>query len=130
MRGNRRRDTKPELRLRSALHRAGCRFRVDYRIQGAGKAVRVDIVFPRVRLAVFVDGCFWHRCPEHGVDPQHNSPYWREKLDGNVDRDRRVNEALAATGWRVVRLWEHTPVENAVTLVMRALADAGAHRTT
>jgi DNA mismatch endonuclease (patch repair protein) len=67
-------------------------------------------MFSRVRLAVFVDGCFWHRCPEHGSDPRANGAWWRKKLDDNVARDRRNDAALRAAGWTVLRAWEHEPV--------------------
>ena len=126
MLGNRRRDTRPELRLRSELHRAGCRYRVDYRIEGVGAATRADVAFTRARVAVFVDGCFWHRCPNHGINPRHNSSYWAEKLDRNVVRDRAATAALTAAGWHVVRVWEHTPVSEAVTAVLDALESARA----
>jgi DNA (cytosine-5)-methyltransferase 1 len=73
--------------------------------------VRVDIAFPRERLAVFVDGCFWHRCPEHATDPRNNAEFWRRKLERNVERDRRVDAALAVAGWQIIRSWEHEPVD-------------------
>ena len=69
--------------------------------------IRPDIVFTRVRVAVFVDGCFWHRCPEHGSSPKTNSGWWRQKLDTNVERDRATDTALAEAGWTVIRIWEH-----------------------
>lgn len=109
MRGNRKRDTRPEVDLRSALHRAGLRFRKDFAVRpDEGRVIRVDVAFPRARVAVFVDGCFWHRCPKHGNDPRSNSSYWGPKLARNVERDREVNTRLAAAGWRVVRIWEHS----------------------
>ena len=103
MRRNPRRDTGPELALRSELHRRGLRFRKDLPLRVPGRVVRPDVVFTRARLAVFIDGCFWHRCPEHGTSPRSNSDYWRTKLDRNVARDHRVDEALAAAGWRSLR---------------------------
>jgi DNA mismatch endonuclease, patch repair protein len=121
MRGNRRADTAPELRLRSALHRRGYRFRKDFPLPGAGRPVRVDIVFPRKRLAVFVDGCFWHGCPQHCRVPAANADYWEPKLRGNSERDRRTDHALADRGWRVLRIWEHEPLEEAVAQVLEAL---------
>jgi DNA mismatch endonuclease, patch repair protein len=72
---------------------------------------------------VFVDGCFWHRCPEHAASPSRNSAYWEAKFQLNVDRDRRHDRALAAAGWRVVRIWEHEGVDDAVMRVTEALAD-------
>ncbi|NBV22498.1 MAG: very short patch repair endonuclease [Proteobacteria bacterium] len=74
---------------------------------GSRLAVRPDFVFPKLRLAVFVDGCFWHGCPRHGTQPKGNGAFWRKKLAANVARDRRVNRALRRSGWRVLRIWEH-----------------------
>jgi DNA mismatch endonuclease, patch repair protein len=123
MRANRRTDTKPELALRRALHRQGYRFRKDYRLDLAdGKRVRPDIAFTARRVAVFVDGCFWHACPEHGTRPANNTWYWEPKLRRNVERDRAADDALAAAGWNVVRVWEHEPLEAAMTAVLAVLA--------
>lgn len=113
MRGNRRSDTKPELMLRSALHRAGLRFRKDYPVKVGTMRVRPDIVFPRLRMAVFVDGCFWHRCPDHGNVPATNEDYWLPKLARNNARDAAVNDALQREGWVVMRFWEHVQVGEA-----------------
>jgi DNA mismatch endonuclease (patch repair protein) len=121
MRANRSRDTGPELRLRRALHAAGHRFRVNIVLDAPGRRVRPDLVFTRQRLAIFVDGCYWHRCPEHGRMPTDPSGYWSSKFQRNVDRDRAVGEALRADGWRVLRIWEHVPVGEAVTEVEDAL---------
>jgi DNA mismatch endonuclease (patch repair protein) len=109
MRGNQRRDTRPELALRSALHARGIRFRVDFPIRPADgvRPIRPDIVFSRAKLAVFVDGCFWHGCPEHGTQPSRNSAYWTAKLERNVERDHRHDALLDEAGWTVVRVWEH-----------------------
>jgi DNA mismatch endonuclease (patch repair protein) len=107
MRANPRRDTKPEVLVRSALQRTGLRFRKDLPIRLPERIVRPDIVFTRAKLAVFVDGCFWHRCPEHGNMPRANSYYWRPKLERNVERDEEVNVALREAGWHVLRAWEH-----------------------
>lgn len=74
---------------------------------------------------MFVDGCFWHCCPEHGTDPATNSTYWRAKLSSNVERDRRQTHALSEAGWTVLRVWEHECPEDAVRIVEEALADAG-----
>lgn len=106
MQGNRASDTRPEVALRSELHRRGLRFR-KHHSPVAGLRCRGDVVFPRERVVVFCDGCFWHRCPEHGNDPRINSPYWLAKLARNVARDRRNDAELAAAGWAVVRVWEH-----------------------
>ncbi len=107
MQSNRRADTKPEVRLRSLLHRAGLRFRKDRYIRLSERGVKVDVVFPAARLAVFMDGCFWHRCPEHATMPASNRNYWRAKFQRNIDRDDRHNRELGKLGWMVVRIWEH-----------------------
>jgi DNA mismatch endonuclease (patch repair protein) len=123
MRANTRRDTGPELALRSALHRSGLRFRVDYPIPTEGRPVRADVAFPRARLAVFLDSCFWHQCPQHATTPKANAAYWRPKLARNVERDREQDARLRAAGWRVLRIWGHVPPGEAVDLVLRAIAD-------
>jgi DNA mismatch endonuclease (patch repair protein) len=120
MKGNRKTDTKPEVALRSALHRSGARFRKDHSVKvDEGRAIRVDILFPAVKLAVFVDGCFWHRCPEHGTTPRSNTHYWDPKLTRNVERDRRTDERLRKAGWAVLRIWEHEDVDRACERVVR-----------
>jgi DNA mismatch endonuclease (patch repair protein) len=125
MRSNRRTDTKPEVTLRSALHAAGFRFRKDHRLDLAeGIRVRPDIVFTRRKVAVFVDGCFWHVCPTHGREPTVNEWYWTPKLRRNVERDRAADRALAAAGWTVVRIWEHESSAAAVGAVSSALEHA------
>ena len=116
-RGNRRRDTKPEVALRSALHKRGLRFRKDHLVRLDGGRVRVDICFTRARIAVFVDGCFWHVCPVHHVPPRRNVDYWAPKLRANVERDRRNDAALRSGGWDVVRVWEHEETEAAAARV-------------
>ncbi|MGH9055970.1 MAG: very short patch repair endonuclease [Acidimicrobiales bacterium] len=107
MRSNRKRNTKPEVALRSALDSRGLRFRNDASVATGGRSIRVDITLPRHRVAIFVDGCFWHCCPEHGSRPRSNSEYWQTKLARNVERDAATNELLQAAGWRVIRVWEH-----------------------
>lgn len=119
MRGNRKRDTRPEVAIRSALHRRGLRFRKDLLLRVGDLRVRADVVFPRRRLALFVDGCFWHRCPEHGTSPRANAAYWGPKLDRNVERDRLQTAALRADGWTVVRAWEHEDPETVAAAVER-----------
>jgi DNA mismatch endonuclease (patch repair protein) len=108
----RRRDTTPETLIRSALHRRGLRFRIE-RPLVFDRRRRADIVFPREQVAVFVDGCFWHSCPEHATFPRANAAFWREKLQRNVDRDRDTDRRLEALGWTVVRVWEHEDPEEA-----------------
>lgn len=102
MQRNRGRDTGPELLLRQALWRLGLRYRLRYPLFG-----RPDIVFPAKRVAVFVDGCFWHCCPEHGAKPKTNANFWNEKLARNVARDREVTRILNEEGWVTIRVWEH-----------------------
>ena len=130
MRANRRTNTSPEVALRSELHRRGKRFRKDYPFVGAEIRIRIDIVFPRHQLAIFVDGCFWHGCPEHYRAPQVNQDYWLPKLQRNMERDREVSEALRAAGWSVVRVWEHeTPVlaaDRIIDLLLDDVADGEA----
>jgi DNA mismatch endonuclease, patch repair protein len=103
--------------LRSELHQRGLRFRKDHLVKVDSAKARVDICFPKAAVAVFIDGCFWHMCPEHGVVPKSNTEYWIPKLRGNVERDQRVTAAFAAAGWTVLRFWEHVPVLEAADLV-------------
>ncbi len=120
MLSNRGRDTSPERALRSVLHRAGFRYRVCLRpVPGVRRTA--DLVFVRARLAVFVDGCYWHGCPEHYVPPKANSQYWARKLAQNTGRDRDTDRMLSEAGWTVVRIWEHEPVSDAVGRVLEAL---------
>jgi DNA mismatch endonuclease (patch repair protein) len=120
MKGNRRVNTRPEVALRSELHRRGLRFRKDVALRPAQRLRRVDIVFPRARLAVFLDGCFWHGCPDHGNQPKANTEYWSAKLAGNAARDAQVNAELELAGWTVIRVWEHEDVRGAATRIERA----------
>lgn len=120
MRSNRPRDTRPEVAVRSALHKAGLRFRKHYRpIEGA--RCEVDVAFTRVRLAVQLDGCFWHGCPEHATRPITNGTWWATKLDATVARDRRNDDLLTRHGWTVLRFWEHLPTEEIVAGVREAV---------
>jgi DNA mismatch endonuclease, patch repair protein len=118
MRANRRRDTKPERELRSALHRRGLRFRVDFAIAVDGRSPRPDIVFTKRRIAVFVDGCFWHGCDEHAQRPRTNSGYWGPKIARNIERDAEQTARLEQAGWTVLRVWEHEPIEDVVSRVV------------
>lgn len=102
----RRKDTIPELVLRRALHAMGLCYRLSVPVPGAPRRT-IDIAFTKAKVAVLVDGCFWHSCPIHGVCPKANQEWWREKLARNVIRDRETDRALQAAGWHVIRIWEH-----------------------
>jgi len=116
MQRQRRRDTAVELALRSRLHAAGLRYRIHQRPLPALRR-EADIVFRRAKVAVFVDGCFWHGCPLHATTPKRNNDFWVAKIDGNVARDRSTDRALRDAGWQSIRIWEHeTPDEAAATV--------------
>lgn len=102
----RRRDTDAELRLRRLLHARGLRYRVDKPLPWMPRR-RADVMFPTERIVVFVDGCFWHGCPDHKTLPKNNAAWWATKLARNIARDRETDALLAAHGWRVLRVWEH-----------------------
>jgi DNA mismatch endonuclease (patch repair protein) len=130
----RQRDTRPEMELRRRLHAQGLRYRVDIAPLNSSRR-RADIVFPSARVAVFVDGCFWHGCPVHGTSPKQNARWWRDKLAANVQRDRSTDDRLRETGWTVVRVWEHEDPTTAAAVVSAAVssglalvANAGADR--
>jgi DNA mismatch endonuclease (patch repair protein) len=106
MRSNKSRDTKPELALRSAVHALGLRYRVSGRPLAELRRT-ADLVFPRAKVAVFLDGCFWHGCPEHHTVATANGQFWADKVAGNRDRDRDTDGRLAQAGWVSVRIWEH-----------------------
>jgi DNA mismatch endonuclease (patch repair protein) len=114
--------TSPEWLLRRELHRRGLRYRVNYAflIHGLTRR-RCDLAFTRRRVAVFVDGCFWHACPEHATSPKENAAWWRAKLEANAARDRDTDERLTRAGWQVVRVWEHESVASAADKVEAAL---------
>lgn len=111
-------DTKVEVQLRKRLHAAGLRFQKDHRLDLPNGRVRPDIVFTKRKVAVFVDGCFWHVCPQHATTPKANAKFWKAKLDRNVERDRTADAVLAAAGWTVVRVWEHEALDEAAGRVM------------
>lgn len=113
-----------ERALRSALHREGLRFRLHRRVE----SVAVDIVFPGPRVAVFVDGCFWHGCPRHATYPKTNREYWLPKLEENRKRDRRQTVRIRAAGWRVFRVWEHDCLPVAGGVVKRIVRTCRSHR--
>ena len=112
-------DTGAELAVRQLLHSAGYRYRVHYPVPGMRRR-KIDIAFTRVRLAVLIDGCFWHGCPDHATRPKANAEWWRQKLDRNITRDRETNAQLASEGWTILRFWEHESPE----AVMREVAEA------
>jgi DNA mismatch endonuclease (patch repair protein) len=122
MKGNRSQDTRPEVELRAELHKLGLRFRKDYTIRLPDRRVRIDVAFTRQRVAVFVDGCFWHGCPKHGHYPRKNVHYWGPKLERNRKRDAAVTDGLERAGWRVLRFWEHVPPADAARQVLDALS--------
>jgi DNA mismatch endonuclease, patch repair protein len=119
----RRKNTSPELAIRRELHTRGRRYRVDVAPLPRYRRRRADIVFARQKVAVFVDGCFWHRCPEHGTSPRANARWWDEKLQRNVDRDRDTDERLRDAGWGVVRIWEHEDAMAAVDRIEYVLRE-------
>lgn len=112
--------TKPETALRRRLHALGRRFRVQFKVEGLPRR-KIDIAFPKQRLAVFVDGCFWHGCPEHGTRPTTNQEWWEWKLKRNKARDEDTNGRLTELGWRVVRVWEHEDPDLAAAKVIAEL---------
>ena len=120
MRSNGRRDTAPELAVRRILHARGLRYRVDHRVVPESRT-RADIAFTRQHIAVFIDGCFWHSCPDHLHLPKANADYWVAKLARNVERDAEVTVLLRSLGWTVLRFWEHVPAEDAATEIIAAV---------
>jgi DNA mismatch endonuclease (patch repair protein) len=114
-----RRDTAPEIALRRELHRRGLRYRLQLTVPGNRRRT-IDIAFPRAQLAVYIDGCFWHGCPEHGTRPTTNADWWRWKIERNQSRDRDTDEVLAAAGWQVLRIWEHESPDSAADRVVAA----------
>lgn len=121
MQNNRGRDTGPELALRRVLHAQGLRYFVNRRpLPGLRRTA--DIVFPRRKVAVFVDGCFWHGCPEHHTRAKTNVDFWANKVVSNRRRDEETNNLLEAQGWTVIRVWAHEPVGEAAERVLAALA--------
>ncbi|MGI5501589.1 very short patch repair endonuclease [Lentzea sp. CA-135723] len=121
MRRTRRTGTAPEMAVRRALHRRGLRYLVDVAPPGTNRRRRVDVLLRGARIALFVDGCFWHSCPEHGHLPKANREWWRVKLHGVVVRDRDTDLQLAAAGWRVVRVWEHEDPDDVADRILAIL---------
>lgn len=122
-----RRDTAPEIALRRELHRRGLRYRVDSPLPGIPRR-RADILFTRAKVAVFVDGCFWHSCPQHGTQPKNNGSWWQLKLEGNKARDTDTTTRLQADGWTVLRFWEHEEMVTAADQVELTVRSAAARR--
>ncbi|KAA0115095.1 very short patch repair endonuclease [Mycolicibacterium sp. P9-22] len=118
----RQRGTRAELRVRQALHARGIRFRVDVRLESDLRC-RADIAWRALRLAIFIDGCFWHGCPIHATRPKANQEWWARKLDENVRRDRRTDAELTSRGWTVLRYWEHEEPETVAAVIYRTLSD-------
>lgn len=116
MLGNRSRDTAPEVALRRLLHAQGLRYRIAARPLPSVRRT-ADLVFRPSKVAVFIDGCFWHRCPDHATDPKTNSDYWKPKLERNVERDRETDRLLAESGWLSIRIWEHKDPEEAANQI-------------
>jgi len=122
MKAAKQRDTTPEMALRSALHRRGLRYRVDVSpLKGIRR--RADIVFRPVKVAVFVDGCFWHGCPIHGTWPKANAEFWRKKIERNKQRDADTDSQLREAGWKVIRVWEHEDLEEAADKIFQIIQE-------
>lgn len=119
----RQKDTDAELALRRELHCRGLRYRVDYVVLKKPRRV-ADIVFPKLKIAIFVDGCFWHGCPLHGTWPKQNAELWRNKIEGNRARDLDTNSRLRKEGWIVLRFWRHELASDAAETIVHEVARA------
>lgn len=113
-------DTGVELAVRRLLHAAGLRYRIEYPVPGMPRR-RIDVAFPKAKVAVLIDGCFWHGCPQHATQPKANAEWWRRKLDRNMARDRETTDHLTAAGWTVLRFWEHRPPGEVAAAVQAAV---------
>lgn len=128
MQANKSRDTKPELAIRRILHKQGLRYRVNVRpLQDVRRTA--DIVFRPAKVAVFVDGCFWHGCATHKRLPKSNTEFWKAKIEANVLRDRETNIVLKHNGWLVLRVWEHENPETAACRIAEAVRERVGYRT-
>lgn len=116
-----RRDTKPEIEIRRALFSLGHRYRVNYPVPAIGRRT-IDIAFTRARIAVFVDGCFWHGCPEHFVPPKNNADWWAQKIEANRERDAVTRRRLSDLGWKVIAVWEHEDSAAALGRIVEEIA--------
>lgn len=117
----RQKGTGAEIALRRELYQRGLRYRVDFEVLKKPRRV-ADIAFPGLMIAIFVDGCFWHGCPEHATWPKQNSEFWRQKIETNRARDTDTNERLRSIGWTVLRFWEHEPPTDAADIVVQTVA--------
>ena len=117
----RQKGTGAEVALRREMYRIGLRYRIDYEVLRKPRRV-ADVAFPGRKIAVFVDGCFWHGCPEHATWPKQNAEFWRHKIEANCARDTDTNERLRNIGWTVLRFWEHEPPTEAVDIVVKMVA--------
>lgn len=118
MQANKRRDTAPEMAVRKLLFASGLRYRVDWALP-FDKRRKADIAFTKCKVAVFIDGCFWHGCPDHYSPPNAHADYWSDKLAGNRKRDQQTVQMLNADGWRVLRFWEHQTPESVAAAIER-----------
>lgn len=125
----RQKGTNAEIALRRELYRGGLRYRIDYQVMKKPRRV-ADVAFPRLKIAIFVDGCFWHGCPEHATWPKQNGEFWREKIEANRHRDADTNLRLLDAGWTVLRFWEHESPTRAAEIVAQTVAMAKAKRCT
>lgn len=120
-------NTTAEWAVRQLLHASGYRYRIHYPVPGMRRR-KIDIAFTRVRLAVLIDGCFWHGCPEHATSPKANAEWWRQKLDRNIERDQETNAQLRSEGWTVLRFWEHESPDAVMHQVAAAVERENASR--
>lgn len=125
----RQKGTDAEVALRQEMHRVGLRYRIDYEVLRNPRRV-ADMAFPGRKIAIFVDGCFWHGCPEHATWPKQNADFWRQKIEANRQRDSDTNERLRSLGWTVLRFWSHeSPAEAARTIAHMVATTDPKHRT-
>lgn len=121
-------STGPEMAVRRLLHRNGLRYRVQYPVPGAPRR-SIDIAFPKKKIAIFIDGCFWHGCSEHRNIPAHNRDWWQSKIDQNRSRDRDTDEKLQEAGWIVFRFWEHDTLEIIIEKLLKVInASTGSNK--
>lgn len=124
----RQKGTGAEVELRRELYRSGLRYRVSFEVLKKPRRV-ADVAFPGLKIAVFVDGCFWHGCPEHATWPKQNAEFWRNKIETNRLRDADTDGRLEAIGWKVVRVWEHESPVTAAETISKLVAEANVMRS-